>query len=215
MMKPKIAVATVSGKAYYFLVNELKRKKLPFLSLKPTDLVPIDIKVVITTEKERDQVSHPNIITYKDDADPVMVVAEAARIAQGKTSYEKIVVGIDPGKTFGIAVLGDGKVIETANSTSAEETFRIVKDVLKKTPSRVFVVRVGDSAPAYAEDLLRLLDMDLPESVAIEMVGEEGTTRLSTTLPNRKGEKDVISAIKIAGRFGRPIKRSKKSEQNR
>lgn len=209
-MKAKIAVATVSGKAYYFLVNELKRKKLPFLSLKPTDHIPFDIKVVITTEKEQHQVIHPNIITYKDNSDPAAVVAEAARIVQGKTSYEKIVVGIDPGKTFGIAVLGDGKVIETANGSSAEETFRIVKDVLKKIPANAFVVRVGDSAPTYAEDLVRLLDGDSPENVAIEMVCEAGTTRLSTELPNRKGAKDVISAIKIAGRFGRPIKRSER-----
>ena len=214
-MRAKIAVATVSGKAYYFLVNELKRKKLSFLSLKPTDPIPFDIKAVITTEKEQHQITHPNILIYKDGSDPAEVVAEATRIALGKTSYEKIVVVIDPGKTFGIAVLGDGNAIETANGSSAEETSRTVEDVLKKTPARVFVVRVGDSAPTYAEDLLRLLDVNLPENVAIEMVSEAGTTRLSTELPNRKGARDVISAIKIAGRFGRPIKRSEKSEQNR
>jgi hypothetical protein len=214
-MKAKIAVATVSGKAYYFLVNELKRKRLPFLSLKPTDPIPIDIKVVITTEKEQNQITHPNIIIYKEDADPATVIAEAARITQGKTNDEKIVIGIDPGKTFGIAVLGDGKVIETATESSAEETFGLVMNVIQKTPANVFVVRVGDSAPTYAEGLLHLLDMNLTENVTIEMVSEAGTTSLSKELPNRKGERDVISAIKIAGRFGRPIKRSEKSEQNR
>lgn len=103
-------------------------------------------------------------------------------------------------------------MVETANGSSAEETFRIIKDVLKKTPSEVSIVRVGDSAPTYAEELVHLLDVDLPKNVAIEMVSEEGTTRLSTELPNRKGARDVISAIKIAGRFGRPIRRSEKSE---
>jgi hypothetical protein len=213
-MKAKIALATVSGKAYYLLVNELKRKKLSFLSLKPTDPVPFEIKVVITTENEKCQITHTTILVYKDDSDPSEVVAEAARMAEGKVGYEKIVVGIDPGKIFGIAVLGDGKVIETANGTNAEETFKIVSDALKKTPARVFVVRIGDSAPTYTEDLLRLFDAGLPENVAIEMVSEAGTTRLSTELPNRKGARDVISAIKIAGRFGRQIRRSAKSEQN-
>lgn len=211
-MRAKIAVATVSGKAYFFLVSELKRKNLSFLSLKPTDPVPLDIKVVITTEKEQHQITHPNIIVFKDNSDPEAIVAEATRIAQGKASYEKIVVGVDPGKIFGIAVLGDGKVVETANGSSAEETFRIIKDVLKKTPSEVSIVRIGDSAPTYADELVHLLDVDLPKNVAIEMVSEEGTTRLSTELPNRKGARDVISAIKIAGRFGRPIRRSEKSE---
>jgi hypothetical protein len=211
-MRAKIAVATVSGKAYYLLVNELKRKNLLFISLKPTDPVPFEIQVVITTENEQRQITHPNVIVYMEDSDPSEIVAEAARIAEGKTDYEKIVVGIDPGKIFGIAVLGDGKVIETANGSSAEDTFRIARDILKKTPARVFVVRVGDSAPTYADDLLRFLDVGLPENVTIEMVSEEGTTRLSTEMPNRKGARDVIAAIKIAGRFGRPIKRSEKSE---
>jgi len=214
-MKKKIAVATVSGKAYYFLVNELKRKNLSFLSIKPTDAIPFDIKVVITTQKEQYQITHPKVVVYRDDSDPAEVVAEAARVVQGKESYEKIVIGVDPGKTFGIAVLGDGAVVETANGSGAEETSRIVRDLLKKTPARAYVVRVGDSAPTYAEDFLRLLDGDLPQNVAIEMVSETGTTRLSTELPNRKGARDIISAIKIAGRFGRPIKRGEKSEQNR
>jgi len=214
-MKEKIAVATVSGKAYYFLVNELKRRNLCFLSVKPTDPIPFNIKVVITTQKEQYQIIHPKIIVYRDDSDPAEIVAEAARVVQGKEMYEKIVVGVDPGKTFGIAILGDGTVVETANGSSAEETFRIVRDLLKKTPARTYFVRVGDSAPAYAEDFLRLLDEDLPNTVAIEMVSEIGTTRLSTELPNRKGARDVISAIKIAGRFGRPILRGEKREQNR
>jgi hypothetical protein len=213
-MKAKIAVVTVSGKAYYFIVNELKRKKLPFLSLKPTDTVPVDIKVIITTEKEQQQVIHPSKIIYREDSDPVEIVAEAERIMRGKTSYEKVVIGVDPGKTFGIAALGDGRIIETANGSSEDETFRIVMDVIKRNPAGSFVIRVGDSAPAYAEDLLRLFEQKLPENVSVEIVSEVGTTRLSQEFPNRQGAKDVISAIKIAGRFGRPIRRKEKSEQN-
>jgi hypothetical protein len=214
-MKAKIAVATVSGKAYYFIVNELKQKNLPFLSLKPTDNIPLDVKVVITTKNEQQQITHPNILVYTEDTNLTTLIAEAARISQGKEGYEKIVIGVDPGKTFGIAVLGDGKVIETANGSSAEETVAIIKDVLKRTPSKFFVVRIGDGAPAFAEDLLCLLDRDLRENVAIEMVSEAGTTRLSTESTHRKAARDVISAIKIAGRLGNPVKRRKTDEPNR
>jgi len=42
-MKAKIAVATVNGRAYYELVTELQRKRLPFLSLKR---FPAEVKVV-------------------------------------------------------------------------------------------------------------------------------------------------------------------------
>jgi hypothetical protein len=213
-VRAKVAVATVSGKAYYFIVNELKRKKLPFLSLKPTDKIPVDIKVVITTEKEQQQVIHLNKVVYKEDSDPIQIVAEAERMMRGKTSYEKIVIGIDPGKTFGIAVLGDGKIIETVKSSSEEETFRIVVDMIKRNPANSLIIRVGDSAPMYADNLLRLLEQKLPKNVEVEMVSEAGTTSLSHELPNRKEAKDVISAIRIAGRFGRPIRKRGKNEQN-
>jgi len=212
MMRAKIAVATVSGKAYYFLVNELKRKNLSFLSLKPTDTVPFDIKVVITTEKEQHQITHPNILIYRENENPLEIVAKAARIAQGKEGYEKIVVGVDPGKTFGIAVLGDGKVVETANGTSVEEIVAIIESVIKRLPAKIFTVRIGDGAPSYTENLLQLLDENLPEKVTIEMVSETGTTRLSTESTHRKQARDVISAIKIAGRFGHTIKRREKHE---
>lgn len=213
-MKAKIAVVTVSGKAYYLIVNELKRKKLPFLSLKPTDKIPVDIKVAITTDKEEPQVNHPNKIIFKEDSDPIQTIADAERILRGKSSYEKVVIGIDPGKTFGIAALGDGRIIETANGSNDEETFRIVMEIVKRNPADSFVIRVGDSAPVYAEDLLSLLEQKLPANVGIEIVSEAGTTRLSQEFPNRQGVKDVISAIRIAGRFGKSIKRNENIEQN-
>ena len=44
-MKAKIAVATVSGKAYYLIVSELKKKNVPFLSLTPNERIPMEVKV--------------------------------------------------------------------------------------------------------------------------------------------------------------------------
>ena len=58
-MRAKIALATVSGKACYKMVGGLKRRGLPFLSLKPTDTVPLDVKVVIITRREHRMVTHP------------------------------------------------------------------------------------------------------------------------------------------------------------
>ena len=93
-MKAKIAVATVSGKAYYLVVNELKERDLPFLSLMPKEPVPQSIKVVITTEKERPSITHPNVLVFNEDTDPANVVNEALRLAEGKKSCERVVVAV-------------------------------------------------------------------------------------------------------------------------
>lgn len=206
-MRTKIAVATVNGRAYYELVNELQRKRLPFLSLKPWDPVPIDIKVVLTTEEEQSQISHPTILCFKRNSNPESVVDEAVLIIQGKQGYEKLVVGVDPGQSCGIALLGDNKVIETITASSIESAVHLILDSLKRFPADVMLVRIGDGAPEYTTTLLDLLDARLPKEVVIEVVGEAGTSRLANKSVNRRVLRDAISAIKIAGRKGRVFAR--------
>jgi hypothetical protein len=206
-MKAKIAVATVSGRAYYELVTELNRKGLPFLSLKPWDPVPLDIKVVITTRDESHQVSHPQILCFEQESNPESVVDEAILIFQGKHGYEKVVVGVDPGKTYGIAILGDNKVLETLTASNIEDASHLVIDSLKRFPAEVRVVRVGNGPPEYTKTLLSSLDEDLPEETLMEIVSEAGTSQVMNKSANRRVLRDAVSAIKIAERNGRVFSR--------
>jgi len=206
-MKAKIAVATVSGRAYYQLVTELNRKRLPFLSLKPWDPIPLHIKVVLTTREESHQVSHPQILIFEQHSNPETVVDEAILIVQGKQGYEKVVVGVDPGKTYGIAILGDNKVLATLTSSNIEEASHLVVDSLKRFPAEVKVVRVGNGPPEYTQTLLNSLDKALPEETLVEIVSEAGTSRLTNKSVNRRMLRDAVSAIKIAGRNGRVFPR--------
>src|SRR5512136_1690243 len=104
-MEAKIAVATVSGRAYYFIVNELKARGLDFLSLTPYESVPLTIQVVITTEKERALIKHPNVLVYREETSVSKLIDEATKLVRGRTTFETVTVGVDPGKTFGVAVL--------------------------------------------------------------------------------------------------------------
>jgi hypothetical protein len=208
-MKAKIALATVSGRAYYRLVKELKRKGLPFLSLKPWDPIPLDAKVIITTNEECHLVTHPNVLIFEDKSDPVMVIDEAIRVVQGKSNYDKVVVGVDPGKTYGVAVLGDDNVLETINCSSLEETVNTIMNSLKKVPATVNIVKVGNGAPTYTKELLRLLDETTPRDTTIEVVSEAGTSHLMNETANRRGLRDMMSAIEIARRRGQAFSRKK------
>ncbi|HDQ06768.1 MAG TPA: hypothetical protein ENN36_08650 [Candidatus Bathyarchaeota archaeon] len=206
-MKAKIAVATVNGRAYYQLVTELQRKRLPFLSLKPWDPIPLHITAVLTTEEESHQVSHPQILIFGQNSSPEAIVDEATLIVQGKQGYEKVVVGVDPGKTYGIAILGDNKVLATLTSSNIDKASRLVVDSLKRFPAEVKVVRVGDGPPEYTQTLLDSLNKVLPEETLVEIVSEAGTSRLTNKSVNRRVLKDAVSAIKIAERNGRILSR--------
>lgn len=208
-MKANIAVATVSGKAYYKLVNELKNRGLTFLSLKPWDSIPLGVDIVITTEKERHQIQHSKILIYEDSLDPAIIVDEAVRLIQGKKNYEKVVAGIDPGETFGVAIMGDGTVIETFSCSSSEETVKATLKAFKKIPTSTNVVKIGN-APTYTKELLHLLDDALPEDATIEIVSEEGTSHFTKDTIHRRGIRDMMSATIIAGRTGHLYSRRKK-----
>jgi len=206
-MKAKIALATVSGKAYYLLVSELKRRKINFLSLTPFEPIPPDVRVVITTVKERSLISHNKVLAFHEDDNPADIVEEAERIAEGKESYEKLVIGVDPGKTFGVAVLGDGKVLEALNCSNVYETVNVIKKATEREPAEKIYIKIGDGIPEYTNALLQLLDEALPETVIIEKVHEAGTSRYSIEEKHRRGLRDVMSAIKIAGRNGQKLSR--------
>jgi hypothetical protein len=208
-MKAKIAVATVSGKAYYLLVNELKSRGLDFLSLTPEESVPIDIEVVITTAPESHFIKHPRVLVYTNEANPADIVNEAVRTLQSKKSQDTIVVGVDPGKTFGLAVLSDGNVLETATCSSIEETVNRVLDALAKLQAVTHIVRVGNGAPSITANLLSRLDKTLPKGAAIEVVSEAGTSRFVGETLHKRGLRDAMSAVKIAERRGQPYQRGK------
>jgi hypothetical protein len=214
-MKAKIAVATVSGKAYFLIVSELKKKNVPFLSLTPFEPVPIEVKVVVTTEEEKELINHEEILAYKDGMETVALINEALQIVHGKESYEKVTIGVDPGEVFGLAVLAGGRVIETGNCYSVDETLHKIETIirgLEHAPVTAISVKVGDGVPTCKEKLLHELDSALSPNVVLESVGEAGTNRPLNEAKHRRGLRDIVSAIQIAGRSGHTFQRRKQNE---
>jgi len=212
-MKAEVAVATVSGKAYFLIVNKLKERDIPFLSLVPGETVPTDVKVVITTEQEKHLINHERILVYDGETAPDAAANEIRKILQGKEAYEKIVIGIDPGEVFGLAFIADGKVNETANCFSVDETLAKVKGVIREVDFSVTAVtiKIGSGIPTYKE-LIETFDLALPPEVVLQVVSEAGTNRPLKNNKHRRGLRDIASAIRIAGRAGHVYPRRKPDE---
>jgi len=54
----------------------------------------------------------------------------------------------------------------------------------------------------------------LPPEVVLEVVSEAGTNRHIDETKHRRGLRDIVSAIRIAGRAGHVYPRRKKDESN-
>jgi len=213
-MRAKVAVATVQGKAYFLIVNELKQRNIPFVSLIPGESVRVEIRGVITTAQEKHLISHHKILVYDPETEPELLGSEVFKILQGKEIYEQIVIGVDPGEVFGLAVIGDEAVIDTENCFSIKETLNKIKNILKTVDfSRSAVmVKIGSGVPVY-RNLLETLDDELPPQVSMEIVGEAGTNRYTHEVKNRRGLRHMVSATRIARRPGYVYSRRKKLEQ--
>lgn len=205
-VRAKIAVATVSGKAYYKLVNELKGRNIPFLSLVPGEPIPQSIGVVLTTESEKSLINHQRVLIYNVEEDPSNIINEALRIITSKNFYEELIIGVDPGKTLGVAVLADGKILRREEFSSMEKAIDTIFIELKNNPSKIRKIRIGKGVPDLAEEIAHRLEVSLPEEVIIEMVDEAGTSSLKN-MGFKKKLSNADSAIKIASKKG--VKRSK------
>jgi hypothetical protein len=215
-MRASIAVATVSGKAYYLIVSELRRRSIPFISLTPYEPIPVEVKVVLTTEKEKRLIKHEKTLVYDADVDVEAMINNALQTVQGKGCCEKLVIGIDPGEALGLAVLADGKVVMTETCSGVGETLEKVRSIirgLERAPTSSVSVKVGDGVPSCRRELLQALDNTLPEDVMLESVGEAGTSRYRNETKNRRGLIDMVSAIRIAGRNGHEFQRRRLNEK--
>jgi hypothetical protein len=207
-MSEEVAVLTTSGKAYYRLVNELKKRKIAFLSLKTDENIPHFIKVIITTERKKTVPNSYKTLFYDENEDPIKVIDDLVKILHGKKEYNKVIIGVDPGKRFGFAILGDGIIIKTGSYSNIEKTVQVIAQKMNEVNAKKKIVKVGDGAATFGNALIKYLHKTLPQNIILESVKENGTTsRNYSSFKHRMNIRDEIAAVKISSREGQQIKR--------
>ncbi|XES76494.1 MAG: hypothetical protein ACBZ72_09955 [Candidatus Bathyarchaeia archaeon] len=202
-MRAKVAVATVQGKAYFLIVNQLKQRSISFVSLLPGESVPAQIRVVVTTPQEQPLINHPRTVSYSPETDPDIMGSEVVKRLQGKETYDVVIIGVDPGEVVGVAAVADGAIIETENCIGTQQTLNSIKNILKtlNTQKSAVTIKIGNGVPVYRE-LLGALDRSLPRQVTLEVVEEAGTNKRSHGFKNGRTLRHVVSALRIAERKG-------------
>jgi hypothetical protein len=117
----------------------------------------------------------------------------------------KVVVGIDPGMTFGVALVIDGIPVYSNSPTSPVNTAALTQILFEHSntlfPEGQKLVRIGTGSKLYAALLLRSIKT-LKNSFSIELVNEHKTTIIGGAKSNES------AAILIAGRTGRSMSTS-------
>jgi hypothetical protein len=180
-----IGIMTDNFRFFYHVVQDLKERGEPFISLGFEDYVTSTVGVIITTEAERSKIRFHTVVA---DDRPDLAIDVARAILKGGKDLDSLIIGIDPGSRPGMAVLGDGKVLFTDIVQSPEQVADAIDHILECLPHSLSVVRIGHGDRTNRNRIIKAV-WDRVDR--IEVVDETSTTTRSE-LP------DVDAALSIA-----------------
>jgi hypothetical protein len=189
-----LGILTSDFRIYYELISALKKRDLPFASLSFEQTIPQNVGVIITTEDEKENIDFPKMVLISKDIDLTIDIAQ--RTLRGKDIFQKLIVGIDPGKRPGVAIIGDGEILATAQVSSPEKVRHRVVRAIRSYPSIETIIRIGHGDTTHRNRIINSLS-DL--RMKIEISDETRTTKISET-------PDIDAAIDIALKSGIPAK---------
>ena len=190
---PKVlGILTEDFRLYHDLVAALKARDLPFVSLSFAQRIPESVGAVLTSLTEAGRIRSRHVVPV-DDLDSS--IAKAIQILKGKSNWTELWIGVDPGREPGVAILGDGEVIDTRIAASPEAVAFHVRYAIRTFPAKDARIRIGHGDPTNRNRILNALARD---RIPVEIVDEAGTTR-------RSPQPDVDAAIDIARTHGRRV----------
>lgn len=187
-----LGILTEDFRLYHDLVAALKARDLPFASLSFSRRVPDTVGAVLTSPAEAPKLRAPHVVAV-DDIDAS--ISRALQLLKGKVEWRELLIGVDPGREPGIAIVGDGEVIDTRIAPNPEAVAVHVRQAVRAFPARDVKVRVGHGDPTNRNRVLNALARD---RLRVEIVDEAGTT-------HRTPQPDVDAAIDIARTPGRRV----------
>ena len=203
-----IALITEDFRLFYRAAKELKRRHIPFVSLSLDEIIPFNVGVVITTEEEGTKINFPKIVTISkgrdESEDPGVnnlsrAVDLAEQILRGRVKIKYLVIGIDPGMAPGIAVIGDGDLINQYKCYTPEEVAGVVKKIFSTYVAEDRKVKIGHQAVTFRNRILNnLMDLRREMDFVLEIVDETNTTQC-------KHNPDINAAIEISFMPGIPV----------
>ncbi len=169
----------------YRIMEEFKRRGIPFVLLTSRDL---EADVIVSDIKREFKT-----IVVDDEK---IAVRRVTPYLHGRERFHKIVIGIDPGPKPGIAVVGDGIIVEEIQLNCLETVRTTVDEIYDGYKPDRIIIRVGDGDVVNRNRIVN----SLVDKYIVELVNEHGT---SVSITNS----DIESAKFIAFTKGKVIRK--------
>ena len=187
-----IGVYTKDFSLYHDVLNILRKRKIPYVSLASIDHIPSSIGVILTSHGELHDIKFSKLIAA-DVYDTIdHAIDLALQFLVGKELYSKIYIGIDPGEKPGLAVVGDDILLQKMNVQTPENVFAAVKRFLREYPAIETLIRIGHGSTITRN---RIINSLIPLEIPMEIVDETKTTSSQQV---KRLERDTEAAAAIA-----------------
>ncbi|MCS7385936.1 MAG: hypothetical protein NDF55_04255 [archaeon GB-1867-005] len=201
----KVAIMTRDPRIYYIISRLLKEHSIDFVSITPGLAVPNDIKVVLTSRGEAKCDDRKTVITVTEENAEESIFKVICAL-KGKTMFDNLIIGIDPGAKLGFAALADGTPIALKVFYSTDKLVEFLTKLLSMCPARRRIIRIGSGGDKYLHTILaRLREIILPPKTHLELVSE--SLPMSPYIKQYPLPSDVKAACNIALSRGAPINR--------
>jgi hypothetical protein len=196
-----IGVYTKDFSLYHDVLNALKKRKIPYVSLSSIDHIPSRIGVILTSHGELHDFKFSKLIAA-DIYDTIdHAIDLALQMLVGKELYSKIFIGIDPGEKPGLAVVGDDILLQKMCVETPEKVLDAVKRFIREYPAIETLIRIGHGSVITRN---RIINSLIPLEVPMEIVDETKTTSSQQV---KRAERDPEAAASIALMPGGKVQR--------
>lgn len=192
-MQKLIGVYTKDFRFFHEAREILKARGIPFVGISVGEEIPEKVGVLLTSVDEIDDIDYEPKVASESIEE---AIGKALCLLSGKTEFEWLTIGIDPGPKPGLAAIGDGEVLETRTAEAPERVADLVREITRIYASRNTRIRIGHGDPLNRN---RIVNPLLDQGYLVEMVDEKGTT-------GKIGRSDLEAAKRIAIAKGSPVK---------
>lgn len=178
------------------IAEALKEAGIPFDVLEPNDPSLYTVDVIVTTKEETEKFrALRRVKVIEAEACKVSTVAKVILALQGRTKFRELLVGIDPGRSYGLAFVADSAILGLHVHHEAEEVIREIKEVVGAEIFEKVVIKIGGGSPEHRNRVLSLVKEHLRD-IEVKLVSEEGSSSPPPFI--KKAPKDAVSAFYLA-----------------
>ncbi len=166
----------------------------------PEEDIPKNTQVIITTEAEKKFISGKHFIPKSFNQ--YYLFSNIYLHTRNKNEFEEIVIGIDPGKCTGLAIVAkEGIILGTGEYYTAVDVVKEVISSFFNIETNIFTVKIGTGGGEIRDEIVkRLKGIFHEDKASIKIVSEDFTSKIQKKTGFSKYSKNIKSAILIASR---------------